>query len=182
MNYLVQWTRELTPMDVIDFEFPVDKVTGLVQLVIREASNRGLSAYSISDGTLRFLAMLAALFSESAAGMYFFEEIDNGIHPSRVRLLVDLMETQTAKGDIQSLTTTHSPELLAMVSESTFDNTSVVCRLEDSNDAIIRPVADLPNAAELRKTQGLGRLLTGGWIEDALAFTEEGEDSGKDSE
>ena len=63
-------------------------------------------------------------------------------------------------------------ELTPMVSDKTFENTSVTCCLEDSNDAIIRAVADLPNAEELRKNQGLGRLLAGGWMETALAFTE----------
>ena len=169
---LIQWIRELTPMDVVDFEFPVDTITGLVQLVICERGDRKLSAYSISDGTLRFLAMLATLLSENAKGLYFFEEIDNGIHPSRVQLLVDLIETQTAKGDIQVVTTTHSPELLSMVNDKTFENTSVVGRLEDTSDAIIRPVADLPDSGKLRKTQGLGRLLSGGWMETALSFTE----------
>ncbi len=169
---LIQWIRELTPMDVVDFDFPVDTITGLVQLVICESGDRKLSAYSISDGTLRFLAMLATLLSENAKGLYFFEEIDNGIHPSRVQLLLDLMEAQTAKGDIQVITTTHSPELLSMVNDRTYENTSVVGRLEETSDAIIRPVADLPDSRKLRKTQGLGRLLSGGWMETALSFTE----------
>ena len=174
---LINWTRELTPMDVVDLEFPVDEITGLVQLVICEAGEKKLSSYSISDGTLRFLAVLAALLSESSTGTYFFEEIDNGIHPSRIQLLLDLMEKQTAKGDVQVVTTTHSPDLLSMVSDTTFENTSVVCRLEDTNDAIIRPVSGIKNAAELRKSQGLGRLLAGGWMETALAFTESNEES-----
>ncbi len=169
---LIDWTRELTPMDVQAFEFPVDNVTGLVQLVICESGQRKLSAYSISDGTLRFLAMLAALLSEDPARLYFFEEIENGLHPSRLRLLLDLIERQTAKSRIQVLTTTHSPDLLSMVSDETFRSISVTCRLEDSDDAIVRPVADLPKVERLRKDRGLGRLLARGWMEDALAFTE----------
>ena len=166
-------------MDVVDFEFPVDKVTGLVQLVICEMGDRRFSAYSISDGTLRFLAMLVALLGPDSARLYFFEEIDNGIHPSRLNLLIDLIEQQTAKGETQVIATTHSPELLSIVGDTTFENTSVVCRLEDTNDAIIRPVVDLPNAKELRKTQGLGRLLAGGWMETALVFTEKDENDGE---
>jgi predicted ATPase len=64
---LAEWIRELTPMDVVDFEFPHDQVTGLVQLVFREADGGRVSAYSASDGTLRFLAMLAALLGKSPA-------------------------------------------------------------------------------------------------------------------
>ena len=42
---LAAWTRELTPMDVRDFEFPTDPLTGRVQLVLREANDRAVSAY-----------------------------------------------------------------------------------------------------------------------------------------
>ena len=171
-NILAEWTRELTPMDVKDFEFPVDPITGRIQLAIRETNDRVVSAYGASDGTLRFLAMLAALLGPDPARLYFFEEIDNGIHPSRLHLLLDLIETQTAKGGIQVVTTTHSPELLAMMSDRTFKNASVVCRLPDATDAVIRPLRAIPNAPELRESQGLGRLLAVGWMEDALAFTE----------
>ncbi len=174
-NVLSEWVRELTPMDVANFEFPRDPTTGLVQLVIHETSGRRISAYSASDGTLRFLAMLAALLDKDPARLYVFEEIDNGIHPARLHLLVDLIERQTAKGSVQVVTTTHSPELLSIVNDDTFGNMSVVCRLENTDDAIIRPVSELQNAAKLRKSQGLGRLLAGGWMEDALAFAEGGD-------
>jgi len=168
---LVEWIRELTPMDVHDFEFPTDP-SGRVHLVFLEANGRKVSAYAASDGTLRFLAMLAVLLGSDAGGLYFFEEIDNGIHPARQWLLLDLIEKQTAKQGIQVITTTHSPDLLTVMNDETFSNTSVVCRLEDADDAIIRPVAEIPKAGELRKSQGLGRLLTGGWMETVLAFTE----------
>ena len=170
-SVLKEWIRELTPMDVMDFEFPEDP-SGRIHLAIRENNGRRISAYSASEGTLRFLAMLAALLSEDAGGLYFFEEIDNGLHPSRLHLLIDLIERQTTKGKIQVVATTHSPELLSIVNDDTFANMSVVCRVENSDDAVIRPVSSLPNAGELRKSQGLGRLLAGGWMEDALAFDE----------
>ena len=173
---LVEWTRELTPMDVKGFDFPTDPLTGRVQLAFREASGRTISAYSASDGTLRFLAMLAALLGTEPAGFYVFEEIDNGIHPSRLRLLLDLIENQTAKGETQVVTTTHSPDLLSMVGDRTFEDTSVVCRLPDTDDAVVKRVADLPNAAELRGSQGLGRLHASGWMEDAILF-EAGEEA-----
>ena len=176
-SVLSEWVRELTPMDVADFEFRRDAITGRVQLVIREANNKTVSAYGASDGTLRFLAMLAALLGPDPARLYIFEEIDNGIHPSRLRLLLDLIEGQTAKGEVQVITTTHSPDLLTMVRDDTFKTISVVCRLPDTADALIRLVTELPDAGELRQAQGLGRLHVSGWMEDALAFTE-----GRDNE
>ncbi len=169
---LVAWISELTPMDVRDFEFPTDP-SGRVHLVFLEANGRKVSAYAASDGTLRFLAMLAVLLGPDPKGLFFFEEIDNGIHPARQWLLLELIQKQTAKQGFQVITTTHSPDLLTMMNDETFKNTSVVCRLEDADDAIIRPVAELPRAGELRNSHGLGRLLSSSWMETALAFTEE---------
>ncbi len=184
---LVEWARELTPMDVEDFEFPVDPTTGRVQLALREAGGRTVSSYAASDGTLRFLALLAALVTADGsalaalvhpdrAGLYVFEEIESGIHPSRLRLLVDLIESQVAKGHMQVLATTHSPALLAMANEETFKHTSVICRRPETNDAVIRPVGELPDAERLRESQGLGRLHASGWMEDAVFFAGDGTD------
>lgn len=169
---LISWVHELTPMDIKDFEFPRDP-SGRIHLTLCETNGRSVSAYSASDGTLRFLAMLAVLLDKNPTGLYFFEEIDNGIHPVRLNLLMDLIERQTAKHGIQVLTTTHAPTLLTVMNDNTFEHTSVVCRLEDTSDAIIRPVAELPNVRELRQHQGLGRLHESGWMENALFFTED---------
>ena len=169
---LISWVHELTPMDIKGFEFPRDP-SGRIHLTLCETNGRKVSAYSASDGTLRFLAMLAVLLGTNSAGLYFFEEIDNGIHPVRLNLLMDLIERQTARHGIQVLTTTHAPTLLTVMNDNTFENTSVVCRLEDTSDAIIRPVAELPNVRELRQDQGLGRLHESGWMENALFFTED---------
>ncbi len=173
---LISWIAELTPMDVTDFEFPVDP-SGRVHLTLCEANGSKVSAYSASDGTLRFLAMLTVLLGENPPDLYFFEEIDTGIHPTRQWLLLELIEKQAAKRGIQVVTTTHSPDLLTFVNDSTFEHLSVVGRLEDSQDAIIRTVAELPNAKKLRKSQGLGKLLTSAWMEDMLAFTQDDNDA-----
>ncbi len=180
-SVLTRWIRELTPMDVKDFEFPTDP-SGKVHLVIQERNGGRIPADSASDGTLRFLAMLAALLGNNPSDLYFFEEIENGLHPSRLHLLVEIIERQTANGGPQVIATTHSPDLLSIVSDETFENTSVTCRLEHANDAVIRRVADLRNVRKLRKSQGLGRLLAGGWMETALAFSEDNGDCGEQSE
>ena len=115
---------------------------------------------------------MAALLGPNEGGLYFFEEIDNGIHPNRLWLLLDLIEQQTAKSNIQVVTTTHSPALLAWMSDTAFENTSVVYRDEYWSDSVIRPIAGLYNLRELRKSQGLERLLTSGWFETAMKASE----------
>ena len=168
---LAEWVGALTPMDVEAFQFAEDP-SGGVHLIIQERDGARVPASSASEGTLRFLAMLAALLEDETGHLLFFEELENGLHPSRLGLLVELIERQTAATGAQVIATTHSPDLLSMVSDDTFGHMSVICRLEDTEDAIIRRVADLPDAPKLRTSQGLGQLLAGGWMEDALAFTD----------
>ena len=170
-NVLVSWLHELTPMDVKGFEFPRDP-SGRVHLQILERNGRRVSAYSASDGTLRFLATLAALLGPNPAGVYFFEEIDNGIHPNRLWLLLDLIEKQTAKNGIQVITTAHSPALLSWIRDVAFEHTSIIYRDEYWSDSVIRPVADLYDLRELRKSRTLGELHTEGWLETAMKFKE----------
>ncbi len=172
---LISWIAELTPMDVMGFEFPIDP-SGQVHLWLCEKNGIQVSASSASDGTLRFLALLAVLLGDNPNGLYFFDEIDTGIHPVRLSLLMDLIERQTAKRSIQVIATTHAPTLLTVMNDDTFENSSVVCRLEDNTDAIIRPLAKLPNVRELRQDQGLARLHESGWMEDILFFSEENEE------
>lgn len=173
---LMSWLQELTPMDVKDFDFPRDP-SGRVHLHIVERNGHKVSAYSASDGTLRFLGILAALLDPNEGGIFFFEEIDNGIHPNRLWLLLDLIEQQTAERNIQVVTTTHSPALLAWMSDTAFENTSVVYRDQYWADSVIRPIAGLYNLRELRESQGLERLLTSGWFETAMKFSEGDSDS-----
>ena len=127
-------------------------------------------AESASEGTLRFLGILAVLLGPKPACLYFVEEIENGFHPSRLSLLVELIEQQTAQRGIQVVATTHSPDLLTVINEETFENTSVLYRGEYSSHAAIHRVVDLPNARKLRKSQGLGRLHASGWMEDMLTL------------
>ena len=50
-----------------------------------------IDARSMSDGTLRFLAILTALLTRPEGSQIVIEEIDNGLHPSRAALLVKIL-------------------------------------------------------------------------------------------
>ena len=77
-----------------------------------------------------------------------------------------------ATGKIQVITTTHNPALLAWMNDETFEHTSVVYRDQYWSDSVIRPIAGLYHLRELRKSYGLERLLTNGWLEEAMKASE----------
>lgn len=171
---MLEWVRQLTPLDVADFDFVADQ-TGRILLTLVESTGRRTSAYSASDGTLRFLAIIAALMGPDPAEFYFLEEIDNGIHPTRLALLLQLIEQQTKRRGIQVVTTTHSPQMLAMLSEESRQHASLVYRLEGATEAKITRIVDIPGANEVLKTQNLARLHESGWLENAVAFASDEE-------
>ena len=63
-----------------------DDVRQLLSLELEERSGFAPPANSVSDGTLRFLA-LAALAEGSAEGVFCMEEPENGIHPANLEAM-----------------------------------------------------------------------------------------------
>jgi len=169
---LMEWVRELTPMDVTDFRFVPDQI-GRILLTLVDGDGQDISAYSASDGTLRFLAMIAALLGPAPARIYFFEELENGIHPARLYLLLQLIEQKVKEGNIQVIATTHSPQLLGLVGPETLDATSLIYRLPGQPDSRIKPVLDIPEIRRVLEEQDIARLYASGWLEDAVLLTEE---------
>ncbi|GAB4288396.1 MAG: ATP-binding protein [Oscillatoriaceae cyanobacterium] len=171
---LRQWLAELTPMDAVDFEFPAD-FTGKILLTLVEKNGQKTSAYSASDGTLRFLAIIAALLGPEPAKFYFFEELENGIHPTRLHLLLQLIETQVNRQNIQIVATTHSSQLLGLLSDQSLESASLIYRLEHHHDAKIIRILDIPEAKNIIKEQHLSRLHASAWLEDVMEFTADDE-------
>lgn len=171
---LLSWLEEIMPGEIVNLEFPTDQI-GRVLVTMVESSGQKISAYSLSDGTLRFLAMLAAFFGPERAKFYFFEELETGIHPTRLYLLTQLIENQTAQGDIQVVASTHSPLLLNYLSAKTLESASLLYRLEGEPDAHIRRILDIPHAERLIKEKGIMPLYESGWLEDAMFLIDEDE-------
>jgi predicted ATPase len=163
------WLNALTPMDVTDLEFVAEE-SGKIALRMIESNGRKISAASASDGTLRFLATLAAYFSPITQQLYFLEELENGIHPTRLHLLLQLIEQRAEAGKIQTIATTHSPQLLRFLSEESLQHAYVIYRSDDRSDAQVRRIVDIPNIREVLETTDLGELLESGWLETTLSF------------
>ena len=142
-----------------------------------ERNGQRTSAYSASDGTLRFLAMISALLGPKPARFYFFEELDNGLHPARRHLLLQLIEQRVARSNMQIVATTHSSQLLNVLSPYTLDAISLVYRLEERPDAQIKRILDIPDARHILQEHDLASLHAMGWLEDTVSFAASEESS-----
>ena len=87
-----------------------------IQLRLRWRSlQREQSAADLSDGTLRFLFLLAALANPSPPPLIAIDEPETGLHPSMLPIVAEY--ARDAAQRTQVILTTHSPELL-----DAFDN------------------------------------------------------------
>lgn len=85
-----------------------------IYLFLQEHNNkRRLPSWLFSSGTLRILAILAILNSETLPPVVFIEEIENGLDPRTLNLLVE--EMRGLLPEHQFVTTTHSPYFLDLV-------------------------------------------------------------------
>lgn len=173
---LLSWVRSLTPMDAVDFAFH-DDLQGRVLAYLVEQGGLETSAVSASDGTLRFLALVAALLSPDSGRLYFFEEFDNGIHPTRLHLLLNLVQQACAHESIQVVGTTHNPALLAFLEPEARGHALLTYRSEGASGARIRRILDLPDVERVLASQDLGRLHASGWLEDAAILSEPDEEA-----
>ena len=90
----------------------------LLNLVDRYSDHR-IPASEVSDGTLRILAFLTAIYQIETPSILCFEEIENGVHPWLLHKMMELLKLISTEGingkPVQVLITTHSPVLLNYV-------------------------------------------------------------------
>jgi hypothetical protein len=98
----------------------VDRDDGrkVFQFMLEDMEGLQLPASSLSDGTLRFVALSTIEQDTSESGLICFEEPENGIHPQRIDAMVELLyeiasdveEALDAGTPLrQVIITTHSP-------------------------------------------------------------------------
>ena len=110
---------------------------GLARTFLREAGLvEMLSAIRMSDGTLKFLSLLAALFHPDPPSLMCIEEPEVGLHPDALQLVAEALVE--ASHSIQLIVTTHSDALIdalsdrpeaVLVCERDFDNGTQFKRL-----------------------------------------------------
>lgn len=74
-----------------------------------------IPGWLMSSGSLRVLPLIATLLDPDPPPVVFIEEVENGLDPRTVGLVVDLMRAAAQSGRSQIIATTHSPYLLDML-------------------------------------------------------------------
>lgn len=128
-----------------------------------------IDAKTMSDGTLRFIAILTALLTRPEGSQLVIEEIDNGLHPSRAELLVRILREIGSKRKIDILLTTHNPALLDALGPEIVPFVVVAHRDKETGESKLTLLEDIENLPLLLASGTLGRLATKGAIEKSLS-------------
>jgi predicted ATPase len=117
--------------DVAAVSVDKDEKRELYTLMVTDRSGTKHPAMSLSDGTLRFLALTVIEKDPLTTGVICLEEPENGIHPERVPAMLRLLQDIATDTDIavgpdnplrQVIVNTHSPAVVGEVA-----NDSLIC-------------------------------------------------------
>jgi predicted ATPase len=89
---------------------------GTIQFYLHESGlKQPVPATRLSDGTIRFMAILAQLLSPTPPPLICMEEPELGLHPDAIALLASLLQEASAR--TQLIVTTHSDALVSALTE-----------------------------------------------------------------
>jgi predicted ATPase len=156
---LVADARTVLPqLENIEFE-EVGGSTDQLTVVLRERGLRRLTPLAdASYGTVRLLGLLALLYDPNPPAFTCIEEIDHGLHPQALELVVQRLREAAER--TQFIVATHSPALVNRLRPEEF----VVCDRDDDGASIIPAltVEEVKAIVEESGEQPLGELWFSG--------------------
>lgn len=88
-----------------------------VELLLHEShvNSKPIPGWLLSSGTLRILALLSMFDTPKKPSVLFVDEIENGLDPRTIGLLLGEIRNETTSANMQVVITTHSPYLLDLL-------------------------------------------------------------------
>jgi predicted ATPase len=164
---VLEFVRDLPEQDITDIQF-LEGPRKEVMVKLEETfggTRQYREAAVLSDGTLRVIAVAAALLSAHEGSMVVVEEIDNGVHPSRARTLLANIERVAREKKLVVVLTSHNPALLDALPPSAIPDAVFCYRDPQQGDSRLVRLSQLPDYPELVAQGPLGRLVTQGILD-----------------
>jgi predicted ATPase len=129
---------------LLKVEVEEDEARELYTIYIRTQDACRFSSRTLSDGTLRLLALITLANDPEYNGVLCFEEPENGVHPFRVEQMVELLRSLTTDFTTeeeagwpmrQLLVNTHSPLLMAQLYDTELLFAYMPTRVDDDGTA-----------------------------------------------
>jgi len=130
--------------------------------------NTAVDARGMSDGSLRFLAILTALLTRPEGSLLVVEEVDNGLHPSRAQLLLKMLKEVGDNRKVDVVVTTHNPALLDAMGPEMIPYIALAHRDPSSGDSRLTLLEEIDDLPKLLAQSSVGGLTSRGLIEASL--------------
>lgn len=117
-----------------------------------------IPGWLISTGTIRILALLAVLRNPDPPPLIVVEEIENGLDPRTIHMVMDEIREAVQSGQSQVILTTHSPYLLDILPLKTV----VLVQRENGGDPVFWRPSDSKTVQSWAKDFAPGQLYTTG--------------------
>ena len=105
------------------------------------------------------------MLSAPEGSLVVIEEIDNGVHPSRARHLLERIQTVAERRKLRVLLSTHNPAMLDALPDKAVPDVVFCYRDPVLGDSRLIRLGDLPEAPNLLLQDTLGHLMTSGALE-----------------
>jgi predicted ATPase len=112
------------------------------------------NALNMSDGTLRVLGILLAVYQASTPTFIAIEEPEARIHPAALDVIIDILKDGTARSQI--LVTTHSPDVL---DNRKIQDSELRLVTSQKGRTIIAPLAEVTRKVIRDRLYSAGELL-----------------------
>jgi len=165
-NEILSFIKSLPEQDITDMEF-LEGPRGEVMLSLTETfgnKSQKMDAGILSDGTLRVLAIAAALLSAPEESIVIIEEIDNGVHPSRAKQLLNQINKVAVERGLRIILSTHNPALMDALPDEVIPDVVFCYRDKKDGSSKLISLKDVPDYPELISQGSLGDLVTEGTL------------------
>ena len=150
---------------------PDPESNGYIKLKFFDKNNIDFWAEEVSEGVLYFLALLCIVHQPNPPRLLLLEEPEKGIHPRRIKEVMDFIFELAQLRDIQIILTSHSPYVVDYFADipeciSVFDR--------ENGETVIRNAGDLINETNerlvaegkkpIRYTDSLGEHWVSGFL------------------
>lgn len=158
---LVEDARTILPnVQNIDFTFPSGAAHEVIVVLKESGLRRPTQLADVSYGTIRLLGILALLYDPEPPPLTCIEEVDHGLHPQALELLVQRLREASER--TQLIIATHSPTLADRLTPDEM----IICerRMDGSSAIPAISSSQIRNIVAASGNQPLGEL----WFSGAL--------------
>lgn len=139
----------LPQLEHIDFEFPSGAAREVITVLHERGLRRPTQLADASYGTIRLLGLLALLYDPDPPALTCIEEIDHGLHPQALELLVERLRDASERS--QFLIATHSPAFANRLAPDEL----IICERRDDGSSSIPAITTNEVARIVDESEGL---------------------------